>query len=106
MKRILSKNNKENLNKIKFKIKDAISYEEMQTLYGEMESSKGRFKAKDIFHYNLRSKTKEINSLRNCILITARINKKLIASAKIITDTEYIYYIYDIMFIRNIKIKE
>jgi predicted N-acetyltransferase YhbS len=90
--------------KIKYIIKDKISYKELQVLFKEMDSIKGeRFWARNIFHYSWRTKKQELIALKKSTFITARINHKLVGLVRLVDDGVYDFYVAEVMVIPSLQ---
>jgi len=90
--------------KIKYIIKDKITYKELQKLFKEMDSIKGdRFWAHDIFHYSWRTKKQEEIALKKSTFITARINKHLVGLVRLVDDGVYDFYVAEVMVIPSLQ---
>jgi len=90
--------------KIKYTIKDKISYKELQILFKEMDTIKGeRFWARDIFHYSWRTKKQELIALKKSTLITARLNNKLVGMIRLVDDGVYDFYVAEVMVIPSLQ---
>ena len=90
--------------KIKYIIKDRISYKELQILFKEMDSIKGeRFWARDVFHYSWRTKKQEIIALKKSTFITARIDNKLVGLVRLVDDGVYDFYVSEVMVIPSLQ---
>lgn len=90
--------------KLKYKIKDKITYNELQIFFKEMDSVKGeRFYAHDVFHYSWRTKKQEKIALFKSTFLTARKNKKLIGLVRIVDDGAYDFYISEVMVIPKLQ---
>ena len=78
---------------------DNVEVREMQVLMTAMSASDtGRFPAKAIFHYSLRSVEKEEVALQYGINVTARDDEGvLVGYLRVISDRSYIHYIVDVM---------
>ena len=86
--------------KIKYTIKDKISYQELQKLFKEMDSAKGeRFWARDIFHYSWRTKKQELIAIKKSTFITARIGNNLVGMVRLVDDGVYDFYVAEVMVI-------
>ena len=80
---------------IKYTCEDKVIYKEIQSLFSEMDTLKGkRFWPRDIFHYAQRTKKQELVAIKGSFYITARDNGKLIGLMRGITDS-YFYYIIE-----------
>jgi N-acetylglutamate synthase-like GNAT family acetyltransferase len=81
-------------------INDIITYEELMELFSEMDKIKGIIPAKELFHYNWRTKEQDDIMISESVFITIRdLNNKIIGLLRIISDEAYIYYITDVMVI-------
>ena len=90
--------------KIKYIIKDNVSYKELQVLFKEMDSIKGeRFWARDVFHYSWRTKKQELIALKKSTFITARLNNKLVGMVRLIDDGVYDFYVSEVMVIPSLQ---
>lgn len=90
--------------KIKYIIKDKISYKELQILFKKMDSIKGeRFWARDVFHYSWRTKKQELIALKKSTLITARLNNKLVGMVRLVDDGVYDFYVAEVMVIPSLQ---
>jgi ribosomal protein S18 acetylase RimI-like enzyme len=79
-----------------YKIKDKITYTELQSFFKELDSVKeDRFWARDIFHYKQRTKKKELQAIKQSQYFTVRDMGKLIGFIRVITDN-YFYFIIEV----------
>lgn len=90
--------------KIKYIIKDKVSYKELQILFKEMDNIKGeRFWARDVFHYSWRTKKQELIALKKSTFITARLNNKLVGMVRLVDDGVYDFYVAEVMVIPSLQ---
>ena len=84
---------------INYTFDDRVNLTEIKILMSKMdENQTDRFLAKSIFHYALRSESKEVEALECGINVTARLpDDTLIGFLRVVSDREYIHYIVDVM---------
>lgn len=76
---------------------DDVSVTEFNSLLADMEQGRAAIPAHKVFHASLRTDAREATSLANTLSATARVDGRLVAYLRLLTDQAYMYYILDIM---------